>query len=336
MAAVVEECRKGAEQGDAEDQFNLGSMYCYGDEGVATDIPTAIEWFVKAADQKHAPALYTLGNIYASGKGVAKDEATAAEWYRKAAAEGHAMAHCNLGVMYADGKGVDQSDATAVEWYRKAANQGMAEAMCYLGFMYQHGRGVEKDATRAVAYYKKGADQGFAKAQCNLALMYRDGEGIAKDELIAADLLRRAAQQGLAAAQCALAIMLIQGEGVKRNLSEANNWLHKADAQSYPGAAELLKGLSQVRRGKDELVASLTSMPPDSPLRSLLTIPIGAKVELCGLQAKPELNGQRGVVESFNRKTKRYSVREEGGCSRLFRAKTGNLLVLEVGEGLLE
>ena len=52
----------------------------------------------------------------------------------------------------------------------------------------------------------------------------------------------------------------------------------------------------------------------DQPARlSSSTIPIGTTVELRGLQAKPELNGQRGVVTEFIASTGRCSVQMESG-----------------------
>ena len=53
-------------------------------------------------------------------------------------------------------------------------------------------------------------------------------------------------------------------------------------------------------------------------------IPIGARVELRGLQAKPELNGQRGVVVGFKAESGRCEVKLDDG-SGSFRLKPGNL-----------
>ena len=55
-------------------------------------------------------------------------------------------------------------------------------------------------------------------------------------------------------------------------------------------------------------------------------IPIGAYVELRGLQAKPELNGQRGVVMGFNASTGRCSLKLEDGRGP-FKIKIENLEV---------
>ena len=58
--------------------------------------------------------------------------------------------------------------------------------------------------------------------------------------------------------------------------------------------------------------------PPSS------SIPIGARVELRGLQAKPELNGRRGVVVKFVSSSGRHRVQlDEGG--EAFSLKAENL-----------
>ena len=49
-----------ADQGDASAQFNVGSMYAYG-EGVPQNFAEAGKWFRRAADQGHATAQFNLG-----------------------------------------------------------------------------------------------------------------------------------------------------------------------------------------------------------------------------------------------------------------------------------
>ena len=59
-----------AEQGDADAQFNLGSMYRYGD-GVSQDDKTAVKWYTLAAKQGHADAKRKLNEIKAEEKRIA-------------------------------------------------------------------------------------------------------------------------------------------------------------------------------------------------------------------------------------------------------------------------
>ena len=48
-------------------------------------------------------------------------------------------------------------------------------------------------------------------------------------------------------------------------------------------------------------------------LQSPSRFPTGTRVELRGLQAKPELNGQQGAVIKFVASSGRYAVRVDGG-----------------------
>ncbi len=147
-ATALREFRPLAEQGNAEAQNILSSMYYIG-QGVAQDYKAAFNWRSKAAEQGHAEAQYSLGMMYYSGLGVAQDYNTAFNWCSKAAQQGQTWAQYNLGNMYREGQGVAQDYKAAVQWYRKAAEQGYADAQHRLGVMYALGKGVPQDNIRA-------------------------------------------------------------------------------------------------------------------------------------------------------------------------------------------
>ena len=108
-----------AEQGDADAQWNLGSMYALG-QGVPQDYTKAVKWFRKAAEHGNAEAQSNLGFMYKIGRGVPQDDTEAVKWYRKAAEQGLADAQYNLGVMYAKGQGVPQDYILAHMWFNLA------------------------------------------------------------------------------------------------------------------------------------------------------------------------------------------------------------------------
>ena len=112
-----------AEQGNAEAQYDLGSMYANG-QGVQQDYAEAVKWYSKAADQGLAHAQHNLGVMYRAGQGVPQDYAEALKWFREAAEQGHAIAQYSLGVMYHQGEGLPQNYAKALKWFRLAADQG--------------------------------------------------------------------------------------------------------------------------------------------------------------------------------------------------------------------
>ena len=70
--------QKAAEQGDADAQLKLGSMY-YNGTGVAQSYEKAVEWYRKAAEQRDADAQYHLGVMYELGDGVEESYEKAAE-----------------------------------------------------------------------------------------------------------------------------------------------------------------------------------------------------------------------------------------------------------------
>ena len=125
---IVVSCKRKAEQGDVDSQFELASMYRKG-EGVEQDLVEAAKWYRKAAGQEHFSAQFYLGLMHQKGEGVEQDLVEAAKWYRKAAEQGgHAAAQFNLASMYRKGEGVEQDLAEAAMWFRKAADQGHAGA----------------------------------------------------------------------------------------------------------------------------------------------------------------------------------------------------------------
>ena len=80
-----------AMQGDANAQYNVGSMYNYG-RGISQDYSKAVYWFQKASKQGDAKAQYSLGMMYISGKGVSKDFITAYAYLNLAVLNGNKSA----------------------------------------------------------------------------------------------------------------------------------------------------------------------------------------------------------------------------------------------------
>ena len=127
-ATAMREWRPLVEQGDAESQANLGSMYANG-QGVTKDDAEAVKWWRMAAEQGHAIARNNLGSMYAFGYGVSKNEIEAIKWYRLAAEQEYATAQYNLGLMHAYGMGVPQNDVRGYVWFAQAAAQGHPAAL---------------------------------------------------------------------------------------------------------------------------------------------------------------------------------------------------------------
>ena len=116
-----------AEQGDAEAQYALGTLY-YEGKGINQDIQQSVNWMQKAAEQGLADAQLALGDLYFNGEGVKQDYDTAVKLYLLAANKGNVDAHFNMGYMFEYGFGVAKNCDKAEEWYSKAASQGDEKA----------------------------------------------------------------------------------------------------------------------------------------------------------------------------------------------------------------
>ena len=126
--------------------------------------------------------------------------------------------------------------------------------------MNNNGQGVAQDYSAAMKWYRMAADQGHAEAECNLGAMYKNGLGVAQDS------------------------------------SAAMKWLHKAQVLGHVKAKEVIKLIMQDARNyraSQQINNSTIPPPSESP------VPIGTRVGLHGLKAKPQLNGQCGIVVSY-------------------------------------
>ncbi len=67
--------------GYPESQFKLGNHYFTGAAGFEQDYTQALEWYLRAANQGHAKAQFSLGYCYEFGDGVEQNQAEALYWY---------------------------------------------------------------------------------------------------------------------------------------------------------------------------------------------------------------------------------------------------------------
>jgi len=102
-----------------------------------------VEW-TPLAEQGNADAQVMLGTMYELGEGVLMDAESAVKWYTLAAQQGQVDAQYAMGYLYSQGEGVPTDAKTAAKWYTLAGEQGNAEAQYYLGTMYEYGEGVPR------------------------------------------------------------------------------------------------------------------------------------------------------------------------------------------------
>ncbi|MCQ2974117.1 MAG: sel1 repeat family protein [Bacteroidales bacterium] len=99
----LELLKKQAEEGDANAQYSLGTMYFSGWGGVQKDYKELIKWLTKASEQGHAMAQWNLGVCFEKGYGVKINYEKAEGWYLEALKNGCDRAKNNLTDLYNKG-----------------------------------------------------------------------------------------------------------------------------------------------------------------------------------------------------------------------------------------
>ena len=124
-ARAAELYRAAAEQGLTVAQNNLGLMYERG-VGCEVDEAEALNYFLRAVEQKCADAQWRLGKAYENAElGVTKNMDEAFRCYSLAAEQGNHAAEYALCVMYVQGEPVEWNPCLAAEWCRKAPRAAM-------------------------------------------------------------------------------------------------------------------------------------------------------------------------------------------------------------------
>ena len=117
----IDELQPAAEQGSAEDQYNLGMRY---ENALPKDHREAVRWYRMAATQRHSGAFYRLCVLSDIGRGMPKDYQEALRWCRLAANQGHGPAMFVIATYYEKAQGVPKDVVQAYQWYNLAAAHG--------------------------------------------------------------------------------------------------------------------------------------------------------------------------------------------------------------------
>ena len=110
-----------AESGDARAQFFLGTSYMQG-SGVELDETIAVNWFKKSAEGGYDIGQYWYAFMLSRGRGVPEEDWKASmKWFLKAAKQGHAEALFSMGEIHESCRaGLDRDFDQAANWYRRA------------------------------------------------------------------------------------------------------------------------------------------------------------------------------------------------------------------------
>ena len=117
----IGELQPAAEQGSAEEQYNLGLQY---EKALPRDHREAVRWYRMAATQQHAGAFYRLCVLSDLGRGVPQDYQEALRWCRLAADQQHGAAMFLIATYFEKAKGLPKDVVQAYQWYNLAAANG--------------------------------------------------------------------------------------------------------------------------------------------------------------------------------------------------------------------
>jgi hypothetical protein len=147
--------RQGAEKGDPQSEFALGTHYAFG-EGVPESFPEAIRLLQSSAGKGYPPALTFLGVMHQRGMGFPVDDRKAVEHFRKASMLCDSQARNLLANALYEGKGTSPNRPESHAWMRLAAEAGEVEAKKYIGIIWEQLVTPERDkAAEYYAEYKK-------------------------------------------------------------------------------------------------------------------------------------------------------------------------------------
>ena len=198
-----------AERGNAEAQFDVGTMYQNG-RGVAADRAKALEWFNQAAAQGESKAvsrlklmqaneerfaktanlaskgdpesLYDLGTMHLEGIGTNIDVVKAIAAFEQSANQGHIKSAYKIGLIFYEGTGIKPNSKHAYQWFRQAAEGNYPAAQYHLGKLYAAGKGVKQNRAEALVWLGKAVDGGFDQARGEMIDVSESMKGQATDK----------------------------------------------------------------------------------------------------------------------------------------------------------
>lgn len=156
-----------AETGYAPSQFRWALWQEQGWQGTKKDLPAAISWFRRAAENGHAAGAYKYAAYLEAGEGVRADLAAARRWYGVGAEAGNSDAQFEFARLLDAGEGGPADPAAAQRWLERAALQGHPQALFVLGDLTYRGERRPADPVRGWALLRLAENYGMAEAGSN-------------------------------------------------------------------------------------------------------------------------------------------------------------------------
>lgn len=155
-AAAMKECfdsyMRAAKEKDANALNSLGMCYQKG-YGCKKDDNYAFKCFLKAAEMHHPEAVNNLGRFYLEGVAVKKDAARALKCFEVSSSLGNAWGTINYATAVLMGQGCEKNSARAIEILEKSASDGAIEVMDFLSECYSKGiADIKRDSYKAMLW----------------------------------------------------------------------------------------------------------------------------------------------------------------------------------------
>lgn len=153
-----------ADAGQQTARSDAGQQTALADAGQqkwqAGDWAGAVAEWNRAAARGDPEALFGLGQAYRLGRGVAENRAMAIDYYRRAADRGHLPALASLGLtLFQNGQKTE-----ALKILREAADRGEPRAAYVLGVATFGGDGTQRNQILGYAYVLRARDMGLRLA----------------------------------------------------------------------------------------------------------------------------------------------------------------------------
>ncbi|AUW59164.1 hypothetical protein C1T17_14770 [Sphingobium sp. SCG-1] len=163
------------------------------------DYVKAVTEWRPLANKGDADAQFNMGQAYKLGRGVPTDLPIAMEWFRKAAEQGHLRAEDNYGILLFQQGSREQ----AMPHLRNSAERGEPRAQYILGTALFNGEFVGKDWVQAYALMIRASKSGLAPATASLQQMenYIPAEQKKQGLLLASELEKKTAHTLAAATE---------------------------------------------------------------------------------------------------------------------------------------
>jgi hypothetical protein len=165
-----------ADQGNAYAQNEYGNCLKNG-EGVARNLPEAVQYFRMSVDQGNAAGENSYGMLLLRGEGIDKNVEEAMRYFKMSADKENAEGQNNYGVqLFLQGNVIE-----GAEYLKKSAGQGNRFGQNNLGVCLLKGEGVGLNVGEGLRYLKMSADKKTMIGEANYVAHLMRGEVVEAD-----------------------------------------------------------------------------------------------------------------------------------------------------------